>query len=215
MKYRWFIFGALVIGLGWWLATLPATEDSATPATDAPLVTEDSPTPPTTPATESKLVEPINEFFARITKKPFGIYITPTTSPVSPEKFTGYHTAVDVEYGDVESDVLVRAAANGKVVVSRTATGYGGVLVIDHRPDFSWFSLYGHLDPTSLPRLGTEVLAGDIVGKLAPAFSVQSGGERKHLHFGIIAKSTPDLAGYVQTEAALTGWLDPVAIIPK
>ena len=120
---------------------------------------------------------------------------------------------MDIEYGEIESDVPVRAVANGRVVVSRTATGYGGVLVINHRPAYLWYSLYGHLDPTSLPRLGATVSAGQTIGELAAAYSTQSGGERKHLHFGIIAKFTPDLAGYVSTEALLTGWLDPEKVL--
>lgn len=48
-----------------------------------------------------KIVLPIAEFEKRITKKPFGIYITPQNSPVQPERFTGYHTGVDVEYEDI------------------------------------------------------------------------------------------------------------------
>jgi len=32
------------------------------------------------------------------------IYITPQTSPVQPERFTGYHTGVDVEYNDIKSE---------------------------------------------------------------------------------------------------------------
>src|SRR3990167_7147055 len=38
---------------------------------------------------------PISDWLSRITKKKFGQYITPQTSPVQPERFTGYHTAAD------------------------------------------------------------------------------------------------------------------------
>lgn len=172
---------------------------------------------PTNVAEESPatLAIPVEEFWSRITKKPFGIYITPATSPVRPEKFTGYHTGTDVEFSDARRDVLVRSVAAGKVVISRTATGYGGLLVIDHRPEFEWFSLYGHVDPASIPKIGTIVRVGEIIGKLAPAYSVGSGGERKHLHLGIINQPTPNIVGYVSTEGKLTGWLDAAALLPR
>src|SRR5438105_4096773 len=51
------------------------------------------------PSTKSdpKLTPPIGNSLSRVTKKPFGIYITPQNSPVQPEKFKGYHTGVDFE----------------------------------------------------------------------------------------------------------------------
>ena len=42
-------------------------------------------------------IQPTYEFKNRITKKPYGIFITPQTSPVQPDKFTGFHNAVDIE----------------------------------------------------------------------------------------------------------------------
>lgn len=157
-------------------------------------------------------ISPIDEFKQRITKKPFGILIDPKTSPVQPEKFSGYHTAVDVEYGEVEAAVSVRAIGNGRVAVSRTADGYGGVLVIQHPYIPNFYTLYGHIDPTSLPKSGTVVTAGEIIAKLAPGFSPGSGGERKHLHFGVIRKAQPDIAGYVSSQDRLSGWMDPLAL---
>lgn len=47
--------------------------------------------------TQPRLAWPINSALERVTKKSFGIYVTPQSSPVSPEKFTGYHTGVDFE----------------------------------------------------------------------------------------------------------------------
>lgn len=157
-------------------------------------------------------LSPIDEFKQRITKKPFGILIDPATSPVQPEKFSGYHTAVDVEYGDVEAAVVVRAIGNGKVVVSRTADGYGGVFVVQHPYISNFYTLYGHVDPASLPRNGTVVTAGQILGRLAPEFSAGSGGERKHLHFGVVRKAQVDIAGYVSAQPALAGWMDPLEL---
>src|SRR5579863_6635904 len=45
----------------------------------------------------AKLTEPISGGLSRVTKKPFGIYVTPQNSPVQPEKFTGFHTGIDFE----------------------------------------------------------------------------------------------------------------------
>lgn len=157
-------------------------------------------------------LSPIGELKQRITKKPFGILIDPATSPVQPEKFSGYHTAVDVEYGDVEAAVVVRAIANGKVVISRTAQGYGGVFVVQHPYISNFYTLYGHIDPASLPPSGTVVTAGQEIAKLAPGYSPGSGGERKHLHFGVLRTAQLDIAGYVENKSALAGWLDPLQL---
>src|ERR1035437_4133992 len=85
-----------------------------------------------TPTPVSLYVFPIDNFVQRITKKPFGIYITPQNSPIQPEKFTGYHTGADVEYGDIAGEVKVYAIANGKVIYSGWVSGYGGFLAIQH-----------------------------------------------------------------------------------
>ncbi|NTU99252.1 hypothetical protein HGA64_04600 [Candidatus Falkowbacteria bacterium] len=42
-------------------------------------------------------VPPISDALSRVTKKPFGIKVSPKNSSVSPERFTGYHTGVDFE----------------------------------------------------------------------------------------------------------------------
>jgi len=178
-----------------------------------PKISEPVVPPAQSSTSKTKFIEPTDHYLSRVTKKPFGIYITPKDSPIQPEKFTGYHTGADAEYGDIADDVEVHAIADGKVVISRTATGYGGVIVIDHRPTSNFFSLYGHVDPASLVPLGTEVKQGDVIAKLAPPYSAASGGERKHLHLAIINQATPVILGYVQTKAALSGWLDPVALL--
>ena len=115
----------------------------------------------------TSLIEPVAQFKQRITKKPFGIYITPKNSPVSPERFTGYHTGIDVEYGDVAEDVTVHAIAPGIVRVSRRAEGYGGVVAIEHEVDKEKVAaIYGHLKPSSLLSVGSKVAAGDTIGIL-------------------------------------------------
>ncbi len=83
------------------------------------------------PTLSVTLATPTQEFKTRITKKFFGTFVTSTNSPVSPERFIGYHTGVDVEYGDVAADVPVFAVSDGLVVTSKYASGYGGVMVIN------------------------------------------------------------------------------------
>lgn len=162
-------------------------------------------------ATQNTLVFPIADFKNRITKKPFGIYITPQTSPVQPEKFTGYHTGVDVEYTDVSSDVPVYAVYNGKVVYANYVSGYGGVIIISFQyQNKNYLALYGHLRLGSLVGLGTSVKRGEKIGVLGTGYTQETSGERKHLHFGIILGSTINLRGYVQTKTALSGWVNPL-----
>ncbi len=165
-------------------------------------------------ANQTSLIEPIDELRSRITKKPFGIFITSENSPVQPERFSGYHTGVDVEYADKpDVDIPVRSIAPGRVVHSGRAAGYGGVLVISHQiGNETKLALYGHLDPSSLPKLGSEVSAGQQIGVLGEGGTAETDGERKHLHFGIIKGEAVTLKGYVQKEQDLAGWENPLSL---
>lgn len=157
------------------------------------------------------VIEPVDEFYERITKKPFGIYITPQTSPVQPDKFAGYHTGVDIEYGDVSYDVPVRAITDGKVILSKYASGYGGVIVIRHEASAeNILALYGHLDPKSMLSARTDVEKGQIIGFLGEDKTEETDGARKHLHFAILEKNEIDIRGYVKTKKELRGWYDPM-----
>ncbi len=159
------------------------------------------------------LREPVAEFAARITKKSFGTYITPSSSPVQPEKFTGYHTGVDVEYTDVTTDVPVLAIADGTVIASRTASGYGGVVAIQHTINGqSLIGVYGHVDPKSMATNGARVTAGQQVAVLGDDKSTETDGERKHLHLSVVKGTTLNIKGYVQTQAELAAWIDPVSL---
>jgi murein DD-endopeptidase MepM/ murein hydrolase activator NlpD len=158
----------------------------------------------------NSLVEPIKDFKNRITKKPFGIYITPETSPIEEEKFIGFHTAVDVEYGDFLEDVPVYAIENGTVKISRWASGYGGVIAIHHVIEGKkYLGIYGHLDPQALTTNGKEVKKGEQIGVLGEGESYETDGARKHLHFGIYKKADINILGYVGTRQELLDWIDP------
>lgn len=163
----------------------------------------------------SPYAEPVAEFKARITKKRFGDYITPATSPVQPERFSGFHTGVDVEYQDVTTDVPVSAISDGEVVYSQFVSGYGGVVILRHTIGGTpRLVLYGHLRPSTLPVVGSTVTRGQIIGQLGTGFTTETDNERKHLHFAIIAGTTLNLRGYATSESALKDWIDPLTLYP-
>lgn len=166
---------------------------------------------------ETSLVYPIENFKSGITLKSFGTYITPENSPVQPERFSGYHTGVDVEAGELTEEVPVFSIADGEVVLARTVSGYGGVVVAQH-----WFegepilALYGHLDMGSVAvSVGDSLSVGQELGVLGEGYTDETDGERKHLHFALIPGETVQLAGYVQSESALSAWLNPVAFFEE
>lgn len=182
--------------------------------TSIPINTQTNSTP--TQTNSSVLADPIADFNSRITKKPFGIYITPQNSPVQPERFTGYHTGTDIEYQDIASkmfDVPVYAIANGVVVVAQSVSGYGGAEIIKINIDGQDRNvLYGHLRLSSLPKVGTQVKKGEQIGLLGTGYSSETDGERKHLHFAILSNDRIDLKGYVQNKPELSSWIDPVSL---
>jgi murein DD-endopeptidase MepM/ murein hydrolase activator NlpD len=166
-------------------------------------------TPTTQPTKEVEKIYPVAEFNQRITKKPFGIYITPQDSPVQPERFTGFHTGVDVEYGDVTDDVPVFAVCDGDIVLGKWVSGYGGTVVLKCQiNNLNYYVLYGHLRAASITG-NIKVLKGDKIAVLGDGYTQETDFERKHLHFSI-HKNSMDLRGYVQKQSELVGWIDPL-----
>jgi len=157
---------------------------------------------------------PLENFSGRVTKKPFGIFVTPQNSPVTPEKFKGYHTGADAEIEDTISAtalIPVAAIADGTVERSLRAKGYGGVVAIRHMIDGKpYLAVYGHLNPKTLIPAGRQVKAGQPIGSLGRAFSTETDDERRHLHFGLYTGEDANIAGYVQKEADLSRWVDPL-----
>jgi murein DD-endopeptidase MepM/ murein hydrolase activator NlpD len=192
--------------------TLPApTETPSLPSPSATPTPQPSPTEVTKVSTQ--LIEPIAEFRLRITKKLFGTKVTPDNSPVQPEKFSGYHTGVDVEYTDKPGEEIpVKSVSDGTVVTSRTASGYGGVVAIQHTiGDKKIVAVYGHLDPQSMVKNGTSVKAGDKIGILGEGGTSETDGERKHLHLSFAKGTGVNIKGYVQSESELSGWYNPLS----
>lgn len=159
-----------------------------------------------------QLTSPISKPFTRVTKKPFNIYITKQNSPIQPEKFSGYHTGTDFEVSTAEQDqeVEILIACNGKLLLKKYATGYGGVAVQSCKLDGSDVTIiYGHLQLTSITaKVGDELTQDSKLGILGKGYSTETDGERKHLHFGIHKGTAVNILGYVQNKADLSGWLN-------
>ena len=151
-----------IVGIGRLATRQPGFKpEGVTPVLDPKGVTK-----PTGEATESKVAEPIAQFRQRITKKFFGTYVMPANSPITPERFKGYHTGIDVEYTEVVDEVVVKTIADGIVVRSGYASGYGGVMVIRHEiKGETWYAVYGHLRPSSLLKTGTPVNRGEQIDR--------------------------------------------------
>lgn len=174
--------------------------------------------PPETPVnegaqSENSLSAPMDRVDERITKKPFGKYVHPQDSPVNPERFTGYHTAIDLEAfpEEAEKDVPVKAICSGPLLQKHQASGYGGVAVqacrIQNEPITV---IYGHLALSSIKtKKGEELKKGEEIGLLGAGFSPDTDNERKHLHLGIHKGEEINILGYVQSQQNLSDWIDP------
>lgn len=189
------------------------TPTASSIASVAPVVREEQVTTTPSAVPNTALAYPIGDFKHRITKKFFGTYVTPNNSPVQPEKFTGYHTGVDVEYTDIDTDVPVYAIADGTVLLARWASGYGGVIAIQHTINGQpVIAIYGHVNPSQLPKVGAKVTKGQQIGILGKGYSNETDGERKHLHFGLVKGTTVNLLGYVPNKSQLSAWIDPLTV---
>lgn len=168
-------------------------------------------------ASTSGLSWPISEALTRTTKKTFGLYVTPKNSPVSPERFTGYHTGVDFETTPQEqdADVSIYAICAGPLILKKAATGYGGVAVqsceINKEPVTV---IYGHLRLSSIgASSGSLLSAGQAIGVLGKGYSSETDGERKHLHLGIHKGAAVSLLGYVPDKSQLNQWFDFLSLM--
>jgi len=187
----------LLFGL-WWLLSRK------------PVLTQTTQSPTTTPVVK-QVVTPISEASTRVTKKPFGIFITPKTSPVQPERFSGYHSGTDFETTPDEqnSEVPFFAICTGKVLAKRTATGYGGVFVQSCTINNQAVTvIYGHVSLKSISKnIGDSLAQGEQIGNLGHSPD-ETDGERKHLHLGIHLGTAINILGYVQKQSDLSAWLD-------
>ena len=164
--------------------------------------------------------DPLQNVSERALKLTFGLYVTPdpAQNPIDPpERFTGYHTALDFEVLPNESgqDVTVYAMCEGPIILSRVVDGYGGTLVQACEYDGEPVTvLYGHLDPTSLIATGdTPIAAGESLGWLGDGGTSETSFNRQHLHLGIHKGTEIVLTGYVQSAAELNNFIDPKIVL--
>ena len=149
----------------------------------------------------------------RVTKKPFGLEVSPDRSPLESERFNGFHTGSDCEIflGEESADIAVSALCGGVLRSKQRAEGYGGVVVQECLLDDQAITVvYGHLALQSVTAAAGSYLApGAKIGLLGAGGSEETDDERKHLHIGIHRGTTIDIAGYVQRAEQLSAWMDP------
>ena len=145
------------------------------------------------------------------------------------EQRQGYHLANDLVAAAGDP---IYAAGDGRVFFAETEiTGYGGLVLVEHRPAGSdpFVTLYGHLSA----RRGLLVTAGDTVHTGAPLGTAADDDEDgglwgPHLHFGV-RPGRSDLVseicgvwlyvGYTRTCAGWSHerfrdtWLDPSTVV--
>ncbi len=160
---------------------------------------------------------PVTDAFARVTKKRFASYITPETSPVANDRFTGYHVGVDFETFEHEQDVeiAVSAVCDGPLLLKGFAKGYGGYALQSCEIGGERVAVvYGHLH---LERIGADpqdqLTRGQTVGVLGKGYSKETDGVRKHLHLGIRRGTEVDIRGYVQEADDVDAWIDPLPLM--
>lgn len=171
---------------------------------------------------DSKIGYPLHNGEEREKKLTFGLFVTPDpeTNPIDPpERFTGYHTALDLEITSEEEkvDVPVIAACEGKILQAEVIPGYGGIIIQSCRIDNEDVTvLYGHLDYDRFKKgVGEKVKRGEEIGFLGEEKSPESGDTRKHLHFGIHRGTEIEVRGYVEKEEDLDQFIDPASLLPK
>ena len=153
---------------------------------------------------------PMKGFFARQTINPYGVYRN--------GRFNGYHSGVDVEVSssDLEKDIPIYSIYEGTAASVENATGYGGVVTIKHKfGDAQLIAIYGQrrLKDIKVTR-GQKVKPGELIGYLGASFSIETDGERKHLHFGLNKSGQRNILGYVSTKEELNeDWIDPTKFL--
>ncbi len=223
------VVGIIIVGAVYWNNFKPEGRDSASindsadteqdeSATDNDMVivmTDQEITPPLI-----LLNKPLSSAHTRVTKKQFGIKISPQESPVSPERFSGYHTGVDFEIlpGEEDEDVIVAAICSGPLIfINNSVSGYGGVVAQTCTVEKQEVTvIYGHIRVGSIKHaINSQLKAGETFAVLGSGYSSETDGERKHLHLGIY-KGTEGkyLLGYVSNESSLSGWLNILDYLP-
>lgn len=169
---------------------------------------------------KSSLREPLQDSQKRITKKHFGTQVSPNNSPVSPEKFSGYHTGTDFEIlndDELNHDVKINTICGGPLISKNTVSGYGGLIMQQCEIGNQRFTVsYGHMKLDSVKyKVNEYLMPGTSLGVLGKANSSENGDERKHLHLGLYIGTRTNVAGYVKIKNELDNWFDYEKLIQK
>lgn len=144
-------------------------------------------------ATAQKWFFPMTNYAKRAALKKYGVLVDEKfyegRENVFPNQYFGYHAGVDLETFPKETPdsvkVPVYAITDGEIIFVGEVTGYGGV-VLEKLDGEKRVALYGHVRIVDLKiQEGGRVKAGQQLTVLGAAFSQETGGERKHLHFAI------------------------------
>lgn len=163
---------------------------------------------------------PLEKYSQRQKYKKFGQYISPEfylgQESLYPNKFLGYHAGDDLEIlpNELNQKVPVYAISGGIITYFGKIQGYGG-LILEQLPNQNLTVLYGHLNLQEIIlQVGDKVSPGQKIAYLGHAFSTDSGGERKHLHFGIYRGNGLYFKGYETDLNILNSkWLNPDAFL--
>jgi hypothetical protein len=165
---------------------------------------------------------PLENGEQRQTLLKYGMYVTPDPkqNPISPpERFTGYHTGLDIEIFSEEKDtaVNVKTICEGRIIYTGTADGYGGVVIQECTIESQVVSvLYGHINPNSIQISVDKVYPhGITIGELGKAYSTETGNTRKHLHLGMHKGNHVEFLGYVNDPKELSEFVDPLPLLNK
>ncbi len=164
---------------------------------------------------------PMKNYSSRIKYKGFGTYVDENfyekAPKIFPTHFYGFHAAVDLEATAAEekSNVPVYVVTTGKILYVGEVQGYGGVVL--QQIDNDHIALYGHIKLSSLSlNVGDTAAAGQRICYLGNAYSAETGGERKHLHFGIHKGTDLYFLGHEQTRKELNAqWENPTKFLEK
>lgn len=164
---------------------------------------------------QESFVSPLGQANKRVTKKPFGIFVTSQNSPVQPERFSGYHTGADFEIlpGEENRDIAVKSICGGTIRSVRSADGYGGLIVQECLLENQLIMvIYGHIRISGASVSVNQYLPPNTPVAFLGTPGSETDGERKHLHLGIKKGSASDIRGYVGNQGELLYWINPLSM---
>lgn len=136
-------------------------------------------------------------------------------------RIIGVHLGEDAR---ASAGTEVKCIGSGKIVYAALHAGsqskgnWGYIVIIEHKINKQQFySLYGHLDTPNVCE-GDKVKTGQIIGKIAPAYTAENGWWPAHLHFAIYTGPWKGvvLPGYYQEKTGRTRleyWQSPTTFI--